>query len=236
MLSSTLKNKKINICIGYDSNEFVALYTAIHSIFKYATQPVCVTPVALHHMSVIHNRAWHPKQSNQFSFSRWLAPYLHNYKGWAIWLDCDVMLTDDISKLWALRDDNYAVQVVKHLHIPTENTKYLGMPQTAYDKKNWSSVMLFNNQKCKALTSAYANTASGLDLHQFKWLKNDMLIGGLPPEWNHLVGVHPHNPQAKIVHFTLGGPYFNETKNCCYAHEWRTMYLDMIRCTQKGGK
>ena len=80
---------------------------------------------------------------------------------------------------WALRDDRYAVMCVKHDHNPTEDVKFLGEKQTRYQKKNWSSVMLFNCAQCKALTPDYVNTASGLELHQFKWLTSDEEIGAL---------------------------------------------------------
>ena len=33
--------------------------------------------------------------------------------------------------------------------------------------------MLFNCAKCKNLTVEYVNKATGLDLHQFKWLNDD---------------------------------------------------------------
>ena len=71
------------------------------------------------------------------------------------------------------------------------------------------------------LTPDYVNQASGLDLHQFKWLKDDNLIGKLPTEWNHLVGVGAENKKAKLVHFTLGGPYFSDYANCEFSSEWR---------------
>ncbi len=99
-----------------------------------------------------------------------------------------MLMRDDIAQLWALRDERFAVQVVKHQHRPRETTKFLGQPQTTYEKKNWSSVMLFNNARCTALTEDYVNNATGLELHQFKWLGDDRLIGELPPRWNHLVG------------------------------------------------
>jgi hypothetical protein len=79
--------------------------------------------------------------------------------------------------------------------------------------------MLFNNARCTALTPQYVNTATGLDLHRFSWL-DDALIGELPLEWNWLVGEYRHNPDAKIVHFTIGGPYFEEYRGCDYAEEW----------------
>ena len=96
-------------------------------------------------------------------------------------MDCDMLMVDDIVNLWALRDDRYAVMVVKHDHQPTEATKFLNQPQTSYEKKNWSSVMMFNGPRCTTLTPEYVNTASGLELHQFKWLNSDTEIGDLPP-------------------------------------------------------
>ncbi len=98
-------------------------------------------------------------------------------------------------------------------------TKFLGQTQTKYEKKNWSSVILFNNAKCRALTPDFVNSATGLQLHQFKWLDSDDLIGELPPVWNWLVNEYDYNPDAKLVHFTDGGPYFEEYKNDDYAEE-----------------
>jgi lipopolysaccharide biosynthesis glycosyltransferase len=149
-------------------------------------------------------------------------PHLCGYEGWAVFMDCDMLVLDDIAKLWALRDERFAVQCVKHNHVPAEDTKFLGEKQTRYEKKNWSSVMLFNNARCRALTPDYVNTASGLELHRFHWLGNDDLIGAIPHRWNHLVDYDPavSADQLSNLHFTTGGPYFNEYKDCGYAELW----------------
>jgi hypothetical protein len=150
-------------------------------------------------------------------------------------MDCDMLMLDDISKLWALRDERYAAMVVKHEHVPRETRKFLGMPQTAYAKKNWSSVVLFNNARCRALTPEYVGTATGLDLHQFKWLASDAEIGSLPDRWNHLVGYNAPRPDAALVHYTLGGPYFEEYSDCEYADEWRAERESMLEATPRSG-
>jgi hypothetical protein len=111
--------------------------------------------------------------------------------------------------------------------------KFLGEPQSKYEKKNWSSVMLFNNSRCRALTPDYVNTASGLELHQFKWLRGDDLIGALPDRWNHLVGYNPPRRDAAVVHYTLGGPYFDEYRNCEYSKEWFAERDAMLRTVSK---
>jgi hypothetical protein len=111
------------------------------------------------------------------------------------------------------------VLACKHDYVPKTERKFLDQVQTKYPRKNWSSVMLFNNARCRALTPEYVNTASGLDLHRFNWL-NDEDIGDIPLEWNWLVGEYERKPDVKIVHYTLGGPYFDEYRDCDYAAEW----------------
>lgn len=211
----------IRVFIGYDGREAVAFSVLSHSIHLRASQPVSITPLMLSQLQGIYRRERHPLQSTDFSFSRFLTPYLCGYEGWSIFMDCDMLVRDDIASLWALRDERYAVQAVQHQHTPKEATKFLDQPQTRYEKKNWSSVMLFNNARCTALTPEYVNRASGLELHQFKWLGNDALIGKLPPRWNHLVGYDAYDARAANVHYTTGGPYFAEYEHCLFADDWR---------------
>ncbi len=210
----------IRIFIGYDSEVVAPWHVLTHSILARSTQPVSFVPLALNNLKALMWRERNPLQSTEFSFSRFLTPYLSGFEGWSLFLDNDMLFLDDVAKLWALRDEKFAVMCVQHAHQPQETTKFLGTPQTAYGKKNWSSVMLFNNARCQALTPDYVNTASGLELHQFKWLKGDHEIGSLPSQWNHLVGYDTPNTDVCNVHYTLGGPYFNETTVCEYAQEW----------------
>lgn len=223
----------IRVFIGHDSRMPALSSVLAHSINTHASQPVAVTLLSLTQLSAVFHRERNPLQSTEFSFSRFLAPYLCDYTGWGIFMDNDMVALDDIAKLWELRDESFAVQVVKHDHKPNEATKFLGEKQTAYEKKNWSSVMLFNNTRCKGLTPEYVSTASGLDLHQFKWLGNDSLIGEIPHRWNHLVGYDAPNPDVSLVHYTLGGPYFKEYTDCEHAQDWRDARDDMLRVIQR---
>lgn len=218
----------INVFIGYDPREAVAFSVLSYSIHARASQPVGVTPLMLSQLKGLYTRERHPLQSTDFSFTRFLVPHLSGYTGWSLFMDCDMLVLDDIAKLWALRDDRYAVQVVKHNHVPKEDIKFLGAKQTKYEKKNWSSVILFNNAKCQALTSEYVNAATGLELHQFKWLDSDALIGEIPHRWNHLVGYDAPSPDVSLVHYTIGGPYFEEYKNCEHAEAWRSEFGRML--------
>ncbi|MFZ3087184.1 MAG: glycosyltransferase [Methylotenera sp.] len=220
----------IKIFIGYDPNEEVAYHVLSASIMRRASQPVSITPISLGTLRTIFNRERNPLQSTEFSFSRFLTPYLSDYEGWSIFMDCDMLVLDDIANLWNLRDDKYALMCVHHDHVPTEELKFLNQTQTKYERKNWSSVMMMNNAKCKALTPTYVETATGLDLHRFRWLE-DHQIGEIPHRWNHLVDYDSELPIKDIsnLHYTKGGPYFEDYKNCGYAKEWLSEYDEMLR-------
>ena len=218
----------IRVFIGYDSRETVAYGVLAHSINRHASQPVAIAPVMLDQLKGVFHRERNALQSTEFSFSRFLVPWMCGYEGWAVFMDCDMLMREDVAKLWELRDERYAVQVVKHVHVPNEETKFLGAVQTKYEKKNWSSVMLMNCAKCRTLTPDFVNRASGLELHQFKWLPGDEQIGELPSKWNHLVEYDPPRGDASLLHYTIGGPWFAEYANCQYSDEWRAERDDML--------
>ncbi|WP_420562667.1 hypothetical protein [Thalassobaculum sp.] len=223
------------VFVGFDPNETVAFHVLNHSIQARASKPVAVIPIMLSQLQDVFKRERNPLQSTEFSFSRFLVPYMSNYEGWSVFMDCDMLVLDDVTKLFDLADDRYAVQVIKHDHRPQEDVKFLGAAQTKYEKKNWSSVILFNNAKCKALTPDYVNTATGLELHQFKWLESDDQIGSLPGGWNHLVGYDPLLPVEQIqnLHYTEGGPYFDDYVDTDYADVWFKERDAMLKASQR---
>ena len=224
----------IPVFIGYDEREAIAYSVLAYSIQARASQPVSIAPLMLSQLRSVLTRERHPLQSTDFSFSRFLTPHLSGYAGWSVFMDCDMLMLEDIAGLWKLRDERYAVMVVKHNHVPRETVKFLGEPQSKYEKKNWSSVMLFNNARCRALTPDYVNRASGLELHQFKWLAAEEDIGALPERWNHLVGYNPPRRDAALVHYTLGGPYFDDYRDCEYSKEWFAERDAMLRVATRG--
>ncbi len=225
----------IRVFIGFDAVEAVAYNVLAHSIQARSSEPVSITPLMLTQLDGVMTRERHELQSTDFSFSRFLVPYLCDFEGWALFMDCDMLVLDDMAELWKLRDENYAVQVVKHDHVPKEETKFLGQTQSKYEKKNWSSVMLFNNAKCKALTPEFVNTGTGLELHRFQWLDSDEEIGEIPHRWNHLVGYDEKVPtdQVSNLHYTIGGPYFDDYRDTDYADEWFAERAAMLRVDQK---
>lgn len=212
----------LNVFIGFDPKETVAYHVLAHSILRRASIPVSIAPLMQSQLGGIYTRERGPTESTQFSLTRFLVPALSAYRGWSLFMDCDMLCLADIAELagWIERAPDKALLVCQHDYTPKTERKFLDQVQTKYPRKNWSSLMLFNNARCAALTPAYVNSASGLDLHRFRWLE-DAAIGSLPLEWNWLVGEYPPTPAAKIVHYTLGGPYFDDYRDCDYADEWR---------------
>lgn len=147
--------------------------------------------------------------STEFAISRFLVPILCQ-QGWALFTDCDMVFLRDPMEILAEIEPGRAVYVVQHDHRPAEQFKMVNQVQTAYPRKNWSSVMLFDcdHPANRRLTLRDVNCRSGRDLHGFYWL-HDSEVGHLRPEWNWLVNVQPRPANTGIAHYTLGGP-FNE--------------------------
>lgn len=215
---------RLRVFIGYDSKEPAAFAVATHSVMRHASRPVEIIPLVQYQLrkAGLYTRERGPTESTEFSLTRFLVPYLSNFEGVSLFLDCDVLVRADVYDLllYPLIAPDQAVHVAQHDYTPKDGTKFLGHVQTVYPRKNWSSVMLFQNAECRAVTPEYVNTATGLDLHRFHWIR-DAQIGALPRDWNWLIGDYPPNAQAKILHYTLGGPWWAEHVNCDHADLWR---------------
>jgi hypothetical protein len=195
------------VFIGYDTSEETAFQVLARSIWRRATIPIAIAPIARAHYPDLYTRERTPQESTEFSITRFLTPYLSGYQGWALFLDCDMLCQGDIAELLEYTErDDYAVLVCQHDYIPATLTKFEGRPQLAYPRKNWSSVMLLNTAKCKTLTPLAVNTADPVWLHRLLWT-SDAEIGALPMDWNWLVGEYPVHMNAKLLHYTLGGPW-----------------------------
>jgi lipopolysaccharide biosynthesis glycosyltransferase len=211
--------KPIPIFIGYDPREAIAFHTCVNSIVRHASQPVSIMPLALNNFQDYTET--HTDGSNQFIYSRFLVPHLMDYQGQAIFMDGDMIVRGDIAELWAMRDLGKDVQVVKHDYKTRMPVKYLGSKNEDYPRKNWSSVMIFNCQNfpTKKLTPDYIQKSTGAHLHRFEWTTDDR-VGALPPEWNWLPDEYGANPDAKLLHYTLGTPCFHEFATTTMADEW----------------
>ena len=224
----------MRVFIGYDSRENMAYRVAKESLLKHSSIPLEVTPIVQNDLRYrgIYQREPDALSSTEFSFTRFLTPYLAGYKGWAVFCDCDFLFRGDIAAITDYMDGAKAVMCVPHEYKPTEAVKMDGKAQHQYPRKNWSSFILFNcaHPQVKMLTPEVVNTQTGMYLHRFQWLTDD-LIGELPIAFNYLEGWHTKDdcPNPIAVHFTRGGPWFNEWKNVEYAAEWNTVANSLVR-------
>ena len=217
------ENKNVKIYIGFDQRESVAYHTFVQSLIDHASIPLDITPLAVKTLKGYEEK--HEDKSNDFVYSRFLTPFLNDFKGWAIFVDGDMICQTDIKELLDLRDNSKALQVVKHDYKTKANQKYLGNINQDYPRKNWSSVILWNcaHPKHKLLTPDFIANESGKYLHRFSWLE-DSEIGGLPKEWNWLATEYPNNDQANIIHYTLGTPCFKDYRDTEMSDIWFKKY------------
>lgn len=224
--------KPIPIFVGYDPREAIAYHTCVNSIIRHASRPVSIIPLALNLLE--DYKEIHTDGSNHFIYSRFLVPHLMEFQGQAIFIDGDMILLDDIVKLWDLRDVTKDVQVVKHDYQTSQTTKYLGSKNENYPRKNWSSVMIWNCNSFpnRRLTPEFVMKSTGAELHRFTWL-DDSRIGELPVEWNWLPDEQGINPNARLLHYTLGAPCFHEYATTPQADLWHRERMLTEYCQQR---
>lgn len=213
----------INLFVGFDPREAVAYHVFCSSIIQNTSVPVQITPLVLSQLQEFNEM--HDDRSNDFVYSRFLTPYLTNFKGWAIFADGDMICQGDLKELIDMADPSKAVMVVKHDYQTKATQKYLGNINENYPRKNWSSVILWNcdHPKHKILTPDFVSKQTGKFLHRFSWL-DDQDIGELPLEWNWLASEYKVNREAKLIHYTLGTPCFKDYKNSDMADIWYHYY------------
>ena len=222
----------IPVFIGYDPREAIAFHVCANSIIRNSSSPVAIHPVALnlfHDYTETHNDG-----SNHFIYTRFLVPYLMGWKGWAIFIDGDMIVRGDITELWQLREVGKDVMVVKHDYKTRMKEKYLGSKNEDYPRKNWSSVILWNcnSYPNRRLTPDFVQKATGAELHRFSWIKDER-IGNLPKEWNWLPDEYGANSDAKLLHYTLGTPCFHEFANAPQGEEWHKERILTEYCQQR---
>ena len=222
----------MKVYIGYDSSQDIAYQVCKSSILKYTN--VEVIPLVQQNLRErgIYTRDIDPLSSTEFTFTRFLVPYLNEYKDWAMFVDSDFLFTEDISNLFKLANEEYAVMVVKHNYNPESSIKMNNKQQLLYPRKNWSSLILWNcgHPSNIKLSTQIVNEKSGSYLHRFNWL-DDSEIGELDLRWNWLVNWHTESTNGipKAIHYTEGGPWLENYKNCEYADLWISEKNRMLR-------
>lgn len=210
----------LTIYIGYDEREDIAAQVCKFSIERRLKHYAQVKFLRSKDIPAF-TRPREPHQATDFTYTRFLVPYLCGFKGFSIFCDCDFLFVDDIGTIFQDIDLRDAVSVVQHpQYVPRSSVKMDGVPQAPMLRKNWASLMVFNNEHphIATLTPEFVNTFPGRSLHQFGWL-SDSHIGSLPLEWNCLDQYY-HLTKPKAIHYTDGGPWFEKYRNTFYSQQW----------------
>ena len=210
------------IYIGWDPTEAECADVLAHSIVTRASVPVEILYLKL--SEIDFNRPYDPLQSTEFTYTRFLVPYLNGFYGIVLFVDCDMLCLGDVAELAALDLENFALRVVKHNYQPTETVKMDGAIQTTYPRKNWSSVMLLNCDRLRLWDKWTVQNASGAYLHRFSGIPTNQ-IGDLPAEWNVL---NRWREGTKLLHYTSGGPWHKAYKDHPDAELWNRERARML--------
>lgn len=228
-----VNSSSVKVFVGYDSREDIAWQVCRQSLLRHSDSDVNAIPLrqsALRELG-LYSRPLDPGASTEFSLTRFLTPFLAGQRGWAIFCDCDFLFTTDIRNVLQGLDPSKAVYCVQHDYVPAHQVKMDGKRQATYPRKNWSSFMVFNcdHPDVRALTPAMVNSASPAYLHRFEWVRDDRDIGALDLDWNFLEGEYPMpRTTPRVIHYTNGGPWFEQWQNVDYADLWlheRDLYL-----------
>ena len=217
----------IDLAVGFDQREAVAYHTFVQSVIENASIPVRFMPLDIKSLKTYNET--HTDGSNDFIYSRFLVPHLMNFKGWAIYADGDMICVEDIKKLWDLKDEKYAVQVVQHNYKTKVTKKYWGNKNENYPRKNWSSVVIWNcgHDKHKILSPNFIQNQTGSFLHRFHWL-NDDEIGSIDNKWNWLAMEYEEKKEVNLIHYTIGTPCFREYSNKSFSSYWNKSFSNLL--------
>ena len=223
-----MKSKLNNVFVGFDQKEAIAYHTFVQSIIEISSIPLSITPLSENNLNIYTET--HSDGTNKFTYSRFLVPYLMNFKGWAIYFDGDMICLKDIKYLLDTCNDDFAVKVVKHNYKTKQTKKYFGQKNENYPRKNWSSVILWNcaHPKNKILTPSFISSRDGAFLHRFKWLE-DIEIGELEKKWNWLAIEYEEISNPNLIHYTLGTPCFEEYKHTSYSDYWEKAFNRLLQ-------
>jgi hypothetical protein len=211
----------MKVFIGWDSREDIAYKVAKKSILN--NSDIEIYPIKQSYLREIgvYTRPVDSQASTEFTITRVLTPFLSDYSGISIFMDCDMLVQIDIKEILKCIDYKDPVSCVQHAdYKPNSNTKMDGKKQYFYPKKNWSSFMVFNcghPSLRENLSVKNINSKSPQYLHRLEWATS---IGNLSHSWNYLVGYYNDIEKPNVLHYTDGGPWFPEYSNCEFSKEW----------------
>lgn len=192
-------NAPLRIFIGFDPRQPLAYNVLAYSLLANASQPLAITPLVLSQLPIKRMGL------TQFTYSRYLVPWLCDYDGSALFLDADMVCNADIVELFDYCASQYEARGV-----------WVAADKPAFERP---AAMLFNCAACTSLTPETIATGAP-QLLDWSWGG----IGEFPSEWAWLVGYDHNDVPPKMVHYTGGIPIWPETKDSRHADIWHKFH------------
>lgn len=211
-----------NVFIGYDSTQDEAYHVCRQSLIDVGVDPDMIVPLELGSLRKlgVYWRKDDSKASTEFAYTRFLVPFLSGYSGRSMFCDSDFLWRQNPLDPLLYCHSGHAITCVQHqLSALPSNRKMGGKVQELYPRKNWSSLMVFDNVQCTRLTPKVVSTEAASFLHQLQWAPGS--VGSIEKKYNHLVGYKGYDhPDPIGVHFTDGVPTMPGCESVPFAGEW----------------
>jgi hypothetical protein len=215
----------LKVFIGFDSSNYgqeLAFEVCKRSIQKYNKNIEIIKLVKQELIDKGLFKRTDKDGATEFTYTRFFVPYLSNYEGYSLFCDSDFLWNCNVQELFEkYTDENKALSCVMHKYENcNDKMKMDNQKQEWYPKKNWSSLMIFNNShpSVKNLNLENVNTQTPKWLHRFEWA-NDTEIIEIPKSYNYLVDYY-FDGEIKALHFTDGGPWHTGYENVSYSDLW----------------
>jgi hypothetical protein len=137
----------LKVFIGYDPRQAVSYNVCQHSIVIRTLKPVSIIPLVIETLPIKRQGL------TPFTWSRFLVPYLSEFKGMSIFLDADIILQHDIGELVEIAKSLNSNDIAPAVSVVKSSQKF-----------EWASMMVFNCEHPDnlKLTPDYIDKTTGL--------------------------------------------------------------------------
>lgn len=189
----------IDIFVGADRSQLLAVSVLEHSIRRHTSAEVRVSPLI--DLGLPEPKDLRQGSRTNFSFARFCIPELKRHEGRALYLDADMQVFRDIRELWDLPFEGATVNIQEGVPEHAVSTKKTGAPAKRIKQ---CSVMLID---CARARWNVREIVAGLDgRYTYEQLMYDLCIlpeqevrYGVPFEWNSL---EHYDAQTRLIHYT----------------------------------
>ena len=192
-------SETIEIFVGADRSQLLAVAVLEHSIRRHTARPVQVQPLI--DLDLPEPRDVRQGSRTNFSFARFAIPELAGYAGKGLYLDADMLVFRDIGELWDLPFDGASVIIQEEIPGHAVTHQKAGAPAKRVKQ---CSVMLID---CARARWDVGRIVAGLDgrytyeelMYELCILPESEIRYGVPFVWNSLEHFDQH---TRLIHYT----------------------------------